>query len=136
MAHDRMVALALASALVAVVVGCSGPVQEPDVAASCMPMTVQVHPTPAVAGEEVTLDFAYVHATCNDTDPEAAEVDTTLTAGLRADDGSWAADIATTDVDAELNSTATTTLARDVPPGTVIVTAYGRDIGSFEVLAP
>ncbi|WP_061964556.1 hypothetical protein [Demequina aurantiaca] len=105
--------------------------------ASCVPMTVHINPTPAVIGQDVTLELENVHATCNDTDPEGTALEGTIVVGLRADDRSWASSgLATADVSADLSTSVKVTLPSDTPTGTVFITAYDRDIASIEVVAP
>ncbi|WP_430866998.1 hypothetical protein [Demequina aurantiaca] len=112
--------------------------EAPGIAASCAPMTVEASPSPATAGESVTLQFENIHAMCNDTgsttyppEPASASI------GLLAINGDWRADdLAVADKDEDWSGTAEFMVPADAPAGKMKVMAFGREIGQIDVVAP
>ncbi|WP_062207853.1 hypothetical protein [Demequina oxidasica] len=128
-------ALALGAALA----GCSGADEMQVVAASCVPMTVESSPSPAISGRHVILLFTDVHAECNDTDPTAETAEpTTADVGLWEVSGSWReSDLGTLEKDTQdLSGRAEFLIPESAPAGTYGVMVFGREIGQIEVELP
>jgi len=136
MGVTRRVCVVVAVASAAALAGCAGSPGPEAIEASCIPMTVVATPEPVVVGEEVTLEFEYVHATCDDTDPEADEGVVSAKVSLTEVNGMWRkADIATLEVDTDRSGSVEVLIPKDVPPGTYSVMVFSREVGQIEVVA-
>jgi len=115
--------------------GCAGADNAGGVDASCIPMTVEASPEAVVAGARVTLEFEYVHATCNDVDPTPGDQPGSGDVSLVNADGSWRADdVAQFQVQPDLSASAALVVPADAPAGDLSVMVFGREIGHIEVV--
>lgn len=147
MSAGRSAAAAVVVAAVAASIALSGcsqltggrATEIPEIAASCVPMTVQAEPTPAVAGQELNLDFEHIHATCDDVDPNpgSANEPTTADVGLWEVNGEWRDDsLGTVDTEPDSSGSTAFVVPVDAPAGTYKVMVFGREIGLIEIVSP